>query len=338
MSAAPPRRLALRRPRSGRPVFGPLGPALAALLLLSTAATPRRPGTTWHWDRIKGRHLALLGPDGEVWRFRYGQDLNQAYFHPLATADGRVLTADRPPDHIWHHGLWFSWKYIRKVNYWEIEPRTGRPAGRTSWKPGRIQARRDGSARIALDLDYRPAGAPSPVLVERRILEISAPGSDGVYAIDWRGEFRAAQDLDLDRTPLLGEPNGQVNGGYAGLALRLAGSLEGLRLMTDRGPAAPFENDRYRGRHAGLDFSGRAGGRPAGIAILDHPSNPRSPVAWYAVQTAVMSFFNPALLSPAPLLLRAGERMTLRYRILVHPGIWDAARLREESARFSRVR
>ena len=40
------------------------------------------------------------------------------------------MTADRPPDHIWHHGLWFSWKFINKVNYWEIYP-AKRPAGGT---------------------------------------------------------------------------------------------------------------------------------------------------------------------------------------------------------------
>lgn len=327
-----------RRARLGYPSSPRLGPALIVLLILVPAASPEPPEAAWRWDRIEGSHLALTGPDGDVWRFHYGRDLDQAYFHPLATTDGKALTADRPPDHIWHHGLWFSWKYVNKINYWEVEARTGRPAGRTSWKPVKMRARRDGSARIVLDVDYRPAGAPSPVLIERRTLEITAPDSDGVYAVDWTGEFRAGQDSVLDRTPLLGEPNGQVNGGYAGLALRLAGDLEDLRLTTDQGPAGPFENDRYRGRHDGLDCSGLAGGRPAGLAILDHPSNPRSPVAWYVVHSAVMSFLNPALLSPAPLVLRAGERLTLRYRILVHPGPWDAARLRSESARFARVR
>lgn len=338
MAADLPSRLARRRPQPGSVGIPRLGPALIVLLLLTLAAKPGRPGAVWRWDRVEGRHLALIGPAGEVWRFRFGRDLDQAYFHPLGTLEGRSLTADRPPDHVWHHGLWFSWKYINKINYWEVETRTGRPAGRTSWKPALMRARRDGSARIRLDLDYRPVGAPSPVMLERRTLEISAPGSDGVYAIDWKGEFRAVQGLVLDRTPLLGEPNGQVNGGYAGLALRLAGGLEDLRLTTDQGPAAKFESDRYRGRHAGLDYSGLAGGEPAGLAILDHPSNPRSPVVWYVVHTAVMSFFNPALLSPAPLPLQAGERMILRYRILVHPGRWDAARLKAESARFARVR
>jgi hypothetical protein len=245
------------------------------------------------------------------------------------------VTADRPPDHIWHHGLWFSWKYIQDVNYWEVEAGTGRPAGRTSWKPASIEARPDGSARIVLELDYRPAGAAEPVLAERRTIEVSPPARDGVYALDWEAVFRATRDLVLDRTPMPGEPRGQVNGGYAGLALRLSTGLRDRLVTTDAGPASGWTSDRYRGRHAGLDYSGTAEGDPVGVAILDHPANPRSPVAWYAIRSAAMSFFNPAVLSAAPLPLRAGERMTLRYRILVHSGRWDAARLRAESARYA---
>ncbi|MDD8027087.1 MAG: PmoA family protein [Acidobacteriota bacterium] len=318
----------------------------ALILGLALAASPapvspeRMPEQTgpWRWETDKERNLALIGPAGEIWRFRCDPGLDHAYFHSLSTVEGRVLTADRPPDHIWHHGLWFSWKYIDKVNYWEVDAASGRPAGRTTWTIAAMETRADRTARLVLDLDYRPAGADRPVLIERRTIEVSAPGLDGVYFLDWTAEYQAAKDLVLDRTPLLGEPGGQINGGYAGLALRLAGGLEDLRLVTDQGPAGEFTNDRYRGRHTGLDYAGQMEGEPAGIAILDHPQNPRAPTAWYAVHSAVMAFFNPALLSPGPLTLRNGERMTLRYRILIHPGRWDAARLKAEALRFANVR
>ena len=53
--------------------------------------------------------------------------------------------------------------------------------------------------------------------------------------------------------------------------------------------------------------------------------------------SAEMSFFTPAVLCFEPLTLRAGEAILLRYRVLVHPDRWDAARLRTEAARFSRI-
>ncbi len=48
-----------------------------------------------------------------------------------------------------------------------------------------------------------------------------------------------------------------------------------------------------------------------------------------------MSFFTPAFLCYEPMTLGPGRPLTLRYRVLVHPGHWDEARLRAEYARFS---
>jgi hypothetical protein len=105
--------------------------------------------------------------------------------------------------------------------------------------------------------------------------------------------------------------------------------------MTSDGPVVAWTNDRYRGRHAALDYSGLVDGRPAGIAIIDHPENPRSPTPWYVISSTAFSWFTPALLCYGPLTLHAGDSLVLRYRVLVHPGRFDAERLRQEAARFA---
>jgi type 1 glutamine amidotransferase len=289
----------------------------------------------WRWEKAEGSSLSLVGPAGPLWQFRYDPALDHAYFHPLRTTDGRLLTWDRPPDHIWHHGLWFSWKYINKVNYWEVDTKTGRPAGRTSWSNVRVSFGKSLEARITMDLDYRPVGAVAPVLTEKRTIEVSRPDAEGVYAIDWTSAFVAAADALLDRTPLPGQPGGQVFGGYAGLSLRLGEGLSDRRVMTSDGPVTVWTDDRYRARHIGLDYSGLVDGGPAGIAIVDHPANLRSPTPWYVISSPGFSWFTPALLCYEPLALRAGETLVLRYRVLVHAGRWDAERLRQEAARFA---
>jgi len=299
----------------------------------STAGTSAR---AWRWEKEDGSSLTLVGAAGPLWQFRYGADLDIPYFHPLNTTDGRTLTWDRPPDHLWHHGLWFSWKFINTVNYWEIDAKIGRPAGRTSWKDVRVIAERDGSAHIAMALAYKPAGEDLSVMTEKRTIEVSAPDAVGVYAVDWTGVFEAVREVVLDRTPLPGEPGGQVWGGYSGLSLRLAGSLAERQAMTSDGPVNNFVDDRYRGRHLAVDYSGLVDKKPAGVVILDHPRNPRTPTPWYVIRSAEMSFFTPAILCYERLTLQPGERIILRYRVLVHPGRWDAARLLEEYERFSR--
>ena len=289
----------------------------------------------WRWEKAEGSSLSLVGPAGPLWQFRYDPALDHAYFHPLRTTDGRLLTWDRPPDHIWHHGLWFSWKYINKVNYWEVDTKTGRPAGRTSWSNVRVSFGKSLEARITMDLDYRPVGAVAPVLTEKRTIEVSRPDAEGVYAIDWTSAFVAVADALLDRTPLPGQPGGGVSGGYAGLSLRLGEGLSDREVMTSDGPVTVWTDDRYRGRHIGLDYSGLVDGGPAGIAVVDHPANLRSPTPWYVISSPGFSWFTPALLCYEPLALRAGETLVLRYRVLVHAGRWDAERLRQEAARFA---
>jgi len=295
------------------------------------AAAPAGP---WRWE-MEASTLALVGPAGPLWRFRYGESLDHVYFHPLRTTGGQLMTWDRPPDHIWHHGLWFSWKYVNKVNYWEVDPKTGRPAGRTSWSNVHVSFGQANEARITMDLDYRPVGASAPVLTEKRTIVVSRPDAEGVYTIDWTCAFTAVADALLDRTPLPGQPGGGVSGGYAGLSLRLGQGLSDRQVMTSDGPATVWTDDRYRARHVGLDYSGLVNGAPAGIAIVDHPSNPRSPTPWYVISSPGFSWFTPALLCYEPLALRAGETLTLRYRVLVHDGRWDAERLRREAARFA---
>jgi hypothetical protein len=48
-----------------------------------------------------------------------------------------------------------------------------------------------------------------------------------------------------------------------------------------------------------------------------------------------MSFFSPAVICYEPITLEPGQSVVLRYRVFVHPGRWDAGRLRAESERFS---
>ncbi|MHC4742714.1 MAG: ThuA domain-containing protein, partial [Planctomycetota bacterium] len=82
----------------------------------SQAAQPE-----YQWRR-SDKLLALLKDGKTVWQLNLDSKLGKPYFHPLALADGTVLTWDSPPDHPWHHGLWFSWKHINGLNYWEEDP------------------------------------------------------------------------------------------------------------------------------------------------------------------------------------------------------------------------
>ena len=210
--------------RSELALFG----ILVAALLGSGHRSDGAEADPLRWQPVPEKSVALMQGDAVVWQFNYAPNQNQAYFHPVALPGGPTLTADRPADHLWHHALWFSWKYINGVNYWEHDRETGKPAGRTLWSNVTIDTRDDFSARIAMDLAFvDPAG--TAVMTGKRTVDVSAPESDGRYYLDWTCSFTAGEnDVTLDRTPIPGEPDGKTWGGYAGLSVRLANE------MTDR--------------------------------------------------------------------------------------------------------
>jgi len=288
----------------------------------------------WQWREEAGKSVALVGPKGVLWQFNYAKGQPKPYFHPVATTDGRILTWNSPPDHAWHHALWFAWKFLGDLNYWEPSGKHG-AGGKTEWTNVRAETRDDGSARITMDVTYRPPDA-EPVLTEKRVMEVPAPDAAGVYRIDWTATFTAGKKpVHLDRTPLPGEPGGKGWGGYAGLSVRLAKDLADRQAVSSDGPVT-LEGGKYRGKHTAMDYSGVVGGGPAGIAILDHPKNLNAPTPWYVIVGKPMSYFSPAVICYKPHDLKPGASLTLRYRVLVHPDRWDAERLTKEYEAFTR--
>ena len=282
--------------------------------------------------------IALMQAGKTVWRFNYGTNhATKPFFHPLALPGGSPLTWQNPPDHVWHYGLWFSWKYLNHVNYWEEDKKTRQSEGATSWSVTKIETRPDFSAQIELLLDYRPRGASEPVLTERRVIAISAPATDGSYFMDWELAFKAGgAAVKFDRTPLPDEPGGQSYGGYAGLSLRFAKDLSDCRVTatTDIGEA---RESRFRFTASAADYSGKIDGGEAGVAFLEHPSNPRFPGRWYGIVNPAQSFFflNAAWIQLKPFELEANQSFTLRYRVQAHPDRWDAGKLEAEQKKFA---
>ena len=299
-------------------IFGRFPPQTAGS---GAAPVPRAPQYGW---KQTGTVLALLNHGRVVWQWNYAANLGKPYFHPVALTDGTVLTAPSPADHPWHRALWFSWKMLNGVNYWEEDAATGKAQGLTEVRAAKVVPNADGSARIETEIDYHPPGAPA-VLTESRLIELSAPDAQGAYRIDWRAAFTAgAKDVLLQ--------GGTAGGGYAGLSVRISQASGAWILSDSEGrqdddskPANPLgiaaNTHGKRARWADFSLVDAATARPGGIAVLDHPANPRHPSAWHNVLAggARFGYFSPAMLWSEPYRLPAGQRLTLRYRILVHP-------------------
>jgi hypothetical protein len=294
----------------------------ATLLLLRSI--PARANDTaqlkprYDW-RQTDSSLALLNNGRVIWQFNFDRKQGKPYFHPVCLIDGTELTWHRPPDHPWHYGLWFSWKYINGLNYWEEDRKTGLSEGLTEIKNVEVTVHDDYSAQIVMQLSYHPPGHQA-VLTESCQIHVSKPVEDGRYHIDWISRFTAGDaDVLLDRTPIAGEKGGQSWGGYAGLSVRIAKNTSDWYL-TDSEGRKDLQAHGQKARW--MNFGGRAAGdKDFSITIFGHPENLRHPSPGYVIMDPKMPFgyFSPALLFNKLYTLPAGESFSLKYRVLIYP-------------------
>lgn len=264
------------------------------------------------------KSLALVKADKVVWQLNYGDKEGKPYFHPLRLPDGSDVTDLRPADHPWHLGLWWSWKYINGVNYWEFDKKTGKYQGITEVTKTKVTKNSDLSAKVELELSYHLPKQP-PVLTEQRVITIPPPDAAGSYTIDWNATFTVGEkDVKLDRTPPYKGKNGVSSGGYAGLSVRFSAEAKEWTFINSSGARGV---NAVNGKHATwVDFSGKSGG----VAIFDLPKNLRHPSPWYCNQT--LPYFSPAILYEEPLTLPAGKTLSLQYHLLVHGAKVDLAK------------
>lgn len=291
--------------------------------------------------------LSLLNSGEIVWRLNYDRSEDKPYFYPLRTPGGIDLALKRPEDHPWHRGLWFSWKYINGVNYWEEDPEAGVAPGRSLVHKVDVQKNSDYSATVEMVVHYTPDANQDPLLVEHRTLSISAPTQNGNYHIDWYHAF-SAQDrpVTLDRTPPQ-KHGGPSWGGYAGISFRASlEELASFRYLDSKGWVRNESLTGY-GKHAKwMDLSGQVISQSsqvqaAGLAIFDHPDNPRHPSPWYIWydnegegDAYKHAFFTPAFLWNNPYELPAGGVFSLQYRTLIHEGTGSLKQFNSEYEAF----
>ena len=276
--------------------------------LLPEAVAAAAPAFSWQQTATT---LALRNGDKIVWQLVFDARQPKTYFHPLATVDGDVLTAFEPPDHRWHRGLWWSWKFINGVNYWEEDEKTHQSDGINELTGATVKPGANFSAQAELRFSYHLPGK-APVMTEVRSLTVSPPDEEGRYRIDWTSEFTATDaPVKLDRTPPANK-GGPDYGGYAGLSLRFPRGLTGWAYRTSEGKTNAATGNGQAARWTDLSGPG------AGVAVFDHPGNLRHPSPWYIFDAPGLLYFSPALLFNDPLELAANQSLKLNYRVLIH--------------------
>jgi hypothetical protein len=309
---------------------------------------------------VTEKSLDLLVGDGLVARYHTDAKLPKPHFHPVNGPHGKPVTRGYPmvpdvpgesKDHPHHRGVWFGhqetipeglslkrpFKPDKGLDFWSEPPGHGREVCVKVEEP-----KQDGRhAWVRTHNEYRSADGEK-VMDEVRTIHLVDLGSAKLVVIDF--------DMQATVAPMV---FGDNKDGVFGI--RVAETMcekkgQGGVLENAEGKRGAGGDNRERQGCWGLksawcDYSGPVDGQTVGVALLDHPRNPY-PAYWHARDYGLLSanpfgrakarFPDAAVLTDL-VRIPKGERLTLRYGLLVHPGDAKEGRVAEHYQAYLKV-
>jgi len=243
------------------------------------------------------------------------------YIHPILVPDGLgELTENEPGHHLWQHGLYTGLNDVNGVGFWTEGLNNSRERDGT-FHPQPLAPPVVAGSRADWGV---VTGWRSPdgrqMLTETQKWSLEDRGDTLALDLEWK--LRAATDLRF----------GQY--GYGGLFLRMPWrAAAGADLLSSEGADSPGDAEGKRARWIALamPIPGRASG-VAGIAVLDHPSNPEHPAPWRADDNYGIV---PSRCIAGEWRLPREETARSRYRVFVFVGGISRAAVEAEWRQFA---
>lgn len=265
------------------------------------------------------------------------------YFYPVLGPGGTPMTRDFPmkksdgeeQDHKHHRSLWFSHGDVNGVDFWSEEERAGsiRHVKFLETQSGKYA----GWIRSTNEWVNTEGGV---ICTDERVFRVYArPNNERLFDFEVT-LFAGNKDLTLGDTK------------EGTMAIRLN---ESLRLKANsfhqKDPVGSIllsggEKDQstWGKRGAWCDYSGFIAGKQVGVAIFDHPHNPRHPTYWhvrdyglFAANPFGIHDFEKKAKGAGNLVIPAGRSLTFRYRFYMHEGDAAAGKVADRYKEYSTV-
>lgn len=278
-------------------------PVVIALFSASLAADPLKLQAV----RV-GSRIDVTAGGGFFTSYRFADDEKYPFFFPVNGPSGASVTSMRNGRFPHHSSLFFGCDRVNGGNYWQDSLERGRII---SQGPEIVTGK--GSEIVITDRCVWERAEGRPIRDERRIV-LRAP-SKGLREIDFSVTLEALEDVEILKT------------NHSFFSARMDPDLTpvfGGTMVNAEG--ATGEKGTFGKPSPWLACQGLRGGTTEGLAIFQHPSNPGYPAPWF---TRDYGF-----LSPTPMYwpadgkstrLKKGEKLALRYRVLVYAGDPDIA-------------
>ena len=279
--------------------------------------------------------------DGKAFTtYRFAADekppFSRPFFYPVLASDGTEVTVDRTRsggDHPHHRSFWVGHGDVKRptdektgIDFWAFPKGGGEPPHQDHVKFEKVEA--DGFTENLVWKDFKK----TPMLNETRTIKVMGY-PDGARAVDITVKLTNATEDEVNFRDTK----------EAGLcAIRVAEGISKKPTLSNSAGAVG-EKEIWGKAAEWCDESGMINDKPYGIAVFDHPSNPRHATTWHTRAYGLIAP-NPFGLSEfdktkpkqsGDLKLAKGESVTFRYRAIFHTGDAKAANLPDKYKAFA---
>ncbi len=242
------------------------------------------------------------------------------FFFPVNGPSKASVTSMRNANYPHHSSLFFGCDRVNGGNYWQEGLERGQIV---SLRADIIES---GGEKVVIENEniWKRPGAMSPVK-DFRTITVTVPSPD-IYQIDVEITMEMLLDVTIQKT------NHSLFSGRMDPDLAV---INGGTMVNAEGDSG--EKDTFGKRSAWMDYHGKRMGKIEGMAILQHPSNKWFPSPWF---TRDYGFFSPTPMywpgNGESSQFKKGEKIKLRYRVLVHSGDHKEAGIAAQFAKYKR--
>ncbi|MFQ6131705.1 MAG: PmoA family protein [Armatimonadota bacterium] len=283
--------------------------------------------------RLDGDLVSVTEEEDAV-EVKIGQDLftryltnagPKPYCWPVIGPTGEPVTKlPKPGDHPHHRSFWFTHDEVNGVGFWH----EGENAGKT--------VHREFEALVS---------GPVYGLIRARNDWVAADGTKVCEDVRELRIYKVQSGRLLDFAITIAATEGPVEFGdtkEGTFGLRVAESMEQREGGHIRNSQGQEDGDCWGKQATWVDYYGPVEGETVGIAIMDSPRNFRHPTYWH-VRTYGLFAANPFGLryfigdktGKGKYTIPQGESLTLRYRVYIHEGDTEAAKVAEAYAAYA---
>ena len=320
--------------------------ALLAFLVSGCASTKKEarlaPGQGVLLTQLDDRVRVEI--NGQLFTEYIFKNTPRPYCYPVLGPEGLAMTRNFPMkdvpgedrDHKHHRSFWFTHGSVNGLDFWSEDKQFG---------------------KIVCEKLTQVSSGKSAAVISSRNNWVAADGKL-ICTDDRTMRFynRPANERLVDFEITIHASNGQVVFGdtkEGSMALRLA---ETMRLKPNKENAGTpgghivnsegvRDNATWGKRAAWCDYFGPVDGKTVGVAIFDHPQNPRHPTWWHVRDYGLFAanpfgqhdFEKLSDKNAGNLVGPAGKSITFRYRFYFHEGDEQQAKVAERYQEYTKA-